>query len=194
MGKRSKRPPVPANLDDFVDPLMDDVKKGVDSLLRSKPETLRSKPETTEPEARGAPGTGRASPDCQVTIIDLHTIGPTGPQTVFRMHEDALVLRIEIHADGSFASSETYFDANFQLLEYATNVVAQDFWCRGLPLRHGTELSISQGNNQGPEMADNTPPAAWGLRPGLYVFRALIEIPALSVFCQSDSSVLFRVR
>jgi hypothetical protein len=186
MGKRSKRPPVPANLDDFVDPLMDDVKKGVDSLLRSKPET-------TEPEARGAPRTVRASPDCLVTIIDVHTIGPTGPQTVFRMHEDALVLRIAIHADGSFAS-ETYFDANFQLLEYATNVVAQDFWCRGLTLRHGTDFSISQGNNQGPEMADNTPPAAWGLRPGLYVFRALIEIPALNVFCQSDSSVLFRVR
>ena len=185
MGKRTKQPT--ANLDDFLGQPKDDVKKGVDSLLRSRPETA-------SPEPGVSYASGPASPGSPVSIIGLDALGLTGPQAVFRMHEDALVLRIEIRTDTSLTTSETHFDANFQLLEYATNAVAKDSWWRGLTLQGGTAFSLSQGNNQGPDASDYTPPGAWGLKPGLYVFRALIEIPALNVICQSNRSVLFRVR
>jgi len=182
MAKRNKQ--APANLDDFLGPPRDDVKKGVDSLLRSRPETATPALSSTR----------LATEDSQVSIIGIQTLGLTGPQTVFRMHADALVLRIEIRTDVSLNASHTHFDANFQLIEYATETVAHDSWWRGLILQDGTDFSVFQGNNQGPTAADNTPPAAWGLRRGIYVFRALLEIPALSVFCQPKRPALFRVR
>ncbi len=190
MGKRREQGQAPANLDDFLGPPKDDVKKGVDTLLRSKPDAVA-------PESPGTPGDVRASPSpspSPISIIGVHTIGPTGPQTVFRMQEDPLALRLQIRVDRSLSASETHFDANFQLIEYATNTVAQESWGRGIALQNGAEISISQGNIRGPGTADLTPPVSWGLKPGLYVFRPLIEIPALSVFYRPDRPVLFRVR
>jgi hypothetical protein len=174
MAKRSKQALPAANLDDFIVAPKDDMKKGVESLLRSDAETARDNSEG------------------QVSIVGIHTVGPAGPQTVFRMHEDPLLLKIDIQANANPACAETLFNANFQILEYATNTVARNSWWPSLTLRYGTAFCISQGNNQGlPE--DFTSPAAWGLKPGLYVFRALIELPALNVFSQPDHSVLFKV-
>jgi hypothetical protein len=102
------------------------------------------------------------------------------------------VLKADIRVDGDPVDSEVSFNANFQLVEYATNAVAHNSWSHGLTLQYGTEFSISQGD-LGSQEPDSTP-AKWGLKRGLYSFRALIEIPASGVFCVSDRPVVFRVR
>jgi len=176
MSKR-KQPPASSNLDDFVAPPGSDIQKGVGALLR--------------PPAPAASREPSASP---LLITALHTIGAAGPQAVFRMDRDPLVLRIDVRAESSLSAAENYVDANFQIVEYATNFVTHDSWWRGLLREYGTDFSIYQGRQPISTGSGGTPPSVWGIGRGLYLFRALIEVPALNLICQPGEVALFRVR
>ena len=186
MAKRIKRIAEPANLEDFVGSAGEKIKRGVDSLLSP----------TLQPELPKSSENVGYVPDGlsgELHIVNLETLGADGPMTAFRFRVDALVLRIRVRVGGSLANSREHFDVNFQLVAHETNMVARDFWRRDLTLGDG-EFFISQGNITRSRWADKTPPFAWGLGPGIYIFRALIVIPALNLLCVAERSALFQVQ
>lgn len=120
------------------------------------------------------------------TIAALRTTSRDVDRSVFSWNQDPLALEIQISAPGRPAP-QIRFDVNFQVVDCATNVVRRNIWLRGLrpqpgnfPVRHGDDSRMT--------------PKQWGLGAGLYLFRAIIEIPQVNVFALFQGGVLFRVR
>lgn len=176
MPKQNKRPPRSGDLTDFLAP-EGDLKEGIDTVMVRKAKSR-------QPAANAS----------AISVVAIETRGAASQQTVFRLDEDTLVLSLRIKAGERADKSSTYFDANFQILEYATNIVAADCWSRNFTMQYGTEFSVCQGSTAPAGAPGATPPAAWGLRCGLYIFRALIEVPATHTLIQAAETALFRVR
>jgi hypothetical protein len=131
-----------------------------------------------------------SGPAHDLRIARLRTRGQHGDTSVFRRDEHALVLIIDIAASAEVIAGARRFRANFQIVNRATNQVERDFWSEPLTFGWGTTFWVSLGNDG--VAGKPTTPAWWGLRPGLYEFRAAIEMETALFACAGD--VLFRVR
>jgi hypothetical protein len=184
--RRAKVPSEATNLEDFVGAAEDKIKKGVDSLLNSTHEVL-----VNSDMSRGARSDESHS---DVKIMKIETIGLDGPQAVFRVQDDPLVLRIEVRPTGDLGKSGITVDVIFQVIDYATNAVVKEFCQRYLNIEEGSESVISQGSVGTSVTAKPTPPICWGLRPGIYIFRPLIEVPAKGILSAPERPILFKVQ
>lgn len=128
-----------------------------------------------------------------ISIASVRTSSQAGTQTVFLRSTDALAFVIHLAASQALVDSGRKFDANFQIIEFATNTVKRNVWWRNINFSWGTHFWISQGNNWGPNPGDYTTPEKWGLGTGLYMYRATVEVQGLSLFSFSNEHV-FRVR
>lgn len=93
-------------------------------------------------------GEGR-TPDSTVTITGLRTRNQADNQMAFLHDSDALSLVVDLAVSPDFAAGEHEFDANYQVVDFATNKVVVDEWQRGLKATQ-IDLWISAGNNWGP--------------------------------------------
>ena len=107
-------------------------------------------------------------------------------QSVFSWHEDPLELVIEISATEALLKPGIRFNANFQVVDHATNHVMRDIWSMGLWPPSKREIHHPGRWNMTPER--------WGLALGLYLFRAVLEIEQPQFCCLSPLDRLFRVR
>lgn len=135
-------------------------------------------------------GEGR-TPDSTVTITGLRTRNQADNQMAFLHDSDALSLVVDLAVSPDFAAGEHEFDANYQVVDFATNKVVVDEWQRGLKATQ-IDLWISAGNNWGPSSTDYDTPAKWGLDIGLYVFRAEIQSSEGDLL-SSSGQCLFRI-
>jgi hypothetical protein len=163
------------------------------NLVRPASEDLKSTLRALiQPELMNKPGKmaapDPAQPRSLFRIDAVRTMNQNGVRSVFSWNEDPLALVIDISVAEGPLDSGIRFDANFQLVDHATNNVRKDIWSRGLRPQPGRNFSVCQGNNW-----DMTP-QRWGLCVGLYLFRAILEIEQLDFFCSSEGGSLFRVR
>jgi hypothetical protein len=128
-----------------------------------------------------------------IAVAGVRTASQAGNQNVFLLNADALALVIDITATQALVSSGRRFDANFQIIEFATNNVRVNQAWNSIAFSWGTNFWISQGNNWGPNPSDYTTPAKWGLAAGLYMFRATLAVQGAPDFAVSGEAV-FRVR
>jgi hypothetical protein len=182
---RRKRRDKPFNVSDFLNPASEGLETAIDTLLHTPPE------QTIEPVENPAPA--EDSTANTIRIAGLRTVSQTGTQSQFRMRDDALALFIDIKIAEELIRLEIAIDANFQIVENATNLVRVDSWSRDVKPA-GARCWISQGNHWGPGAHKYSTPARWGLREGLYRFRAVLEVPPLGLFSTGDVVRFFRVR
>jgi hypothetical protein len=172
----SKRKPqkTPFDVAGFIKSSERDVSGAVSSLLESKASARQSQPAPTAAEPLKDAAMSAIQP--AVRIRGVRALSQTGqPQSVFVFDQDALKLVIDLTAAHDLVNSDARFHADFQLVDFATGRVAVDRWSANLRLEWGHEFWISLGNNKGPDPSDYTTPAKWGLTPGLYIFRSLVE-------------------
>ena len=121
----------------------------------------------------------------------VRTRNQNGDATHFRLHEDALILVVDIAASEDLLKANIDYNANFQILDRSNNSVVKDYWMRELRFDHGNDFWIYMGK-AGSCAEEYVTPHRWGLDPGLYGFRAVLEIDALGTLCRSDET-MFRV-
>jgi hypothetical protein len=148
-------------------------------------------------ETKLAPGetpeTNLPGPGIAIAIAGVRTVSQAGNQNAFLLNTDALTLVIDVSATPDLVNSGAKFDANFEIIEYATNNVKVNNAWNAIPFSWGTDFWISQGNNWGPKPTDYTTPAKWGLAAGIYLYRATVAVEGLNAFAFS-TEVSFRVR
>ncbi len=171
MSKR-KSPKTPFDVGDFIKSSEQDLGSAVESLLESK---------TGSP---AAPQEERSSSAIQpaVSVRRMLTLSQHGEQSMFLVDSDALKLVIDLTAAHELVNADARFHANFQLVDYSTGLVHVNHWSENLTLQWGHEFWISLGSNEGPDPSHYTTPAKWGLVPGLYIFRSLIEFGRTVVY------------
>ncbi len=128
-----------------------------------------------------------------ISISGVRTASQAGNQSVFLLNSDALALVIDVTATAALVGSGRLFDANFQIIEFATNNVRVSQPTNNIAFNLGQFFWISRGNNWGPTQGDYTTPAEWGLSAGLYLFRATVAVQGIQDFAVSNDLV-FRVR
>jgi hypothetical protein len=173
----------PFNVSDFLRPAGEDLESTLHALIHPEPST---RPGSVVPEPEKA--------RCPLRIVRLRAASQAGTQSVFSRAGDALALVIDISAPEEMLTSEVRFDANFRIVDHATNRVRRNCWSKQLRLRWGTNFWISQGNNWGPDFEDYTTPEKWGLGRGLYIFQAVLELQSLGTICSCNNGLIFRVR
>jgi hypothetical protein len=169
MGKR-KTPKTRFDISDFVNSSGQDLSAAVGSLLAPKVPAAQSTPPAGE--LRPAMNLGNQP---AFFIRKLRALSQAGETSFFRLDSDALKLVVDLTAEREMVHSDIRFHAGFQLAEYATGHVATNRWLSDLRLQWGHEFWISLGHNDGPDERNYTTPKKWGLRPGVYLFRSLIE-------------------
>jgi hypothetical protein len=185
-----KREKTPFDVAGFIQRGKQDLEPAVATLLETKALPAPARP------AEDIAGVSRQQPvpasRAEIRIVALRTLGQQGEQSVFEMHADALKLAVDLTASHESVSSEMRFDCSFQLVDYSTGRVRVEMWSRNLKVQWGHDFWISLGNNSGQDPRQFTTPAKWGLDPGLYIFRALVE-SGRSVVYASATEVGIRV-
>jgi hypothetical protein len=168
----------------FLQPSREELRGAIGSLLHSE----------QQHKAQESTGVSSAvtNPTPAVSIAAVRCRNQDGNAAHFHLNNDALSLVIDIMVSQEVAASAVTFDANFQIVDRFTNIVAKDYWSRGLTFDWGTLFWVYLGNYRGPKPDDYTTPLKWGLRRGLYSFRAAVETPVLGLLCCSGE-FLFRV-
>lgn len=178
MAKKSKTHAEPLDaFSTFVRPADADLKTTLNALVRGR---------SDEPGEKAAPNADQRDVEAPVRITALRTMSRNRVRSVFSWDEDPLALVIDTHVSEESLKTGTCLNANFQLIDYATNRVRKDIWSPVAPAK-GQTFSIWQG-----DMLETTP-ARWGLGVGLYLFRAILEIEKPEYFSLSQSNLLLRV-
>ena len=174
---KSKPPSEPFDpFTNLIQPASEDLKSTLPAAIQSR------RKKVGDPAAPD-----RVQSEPPFAIVAVKTLCKDEARSVFSWDEDALELVIDV-AVAAGLDPAIRFDANFQVVDYATNNVRKDIWSRGLRPRPGETFPIRPGDN-----GDMTP-ERWGLSVGLYLFRAILEIKELHLFCSSQQGALFRVR
>jgi hypothetical protein len=126
-----------------------------------------------------------------LNLTRVRTRNQNGDASCFRFSEDALILAIDIVVSDELVKTGVRYHANFQILDRSTNSVIRDYWLRDMKFDSGSEFWVYLGKAGSPP-DEYTTPQKWGLRPGLYGFRGVVELGASATFCESQET-LFRI-
>jgi len=173
MSKR-KREQKPFDVGDFIRPGGQALDTAVNSLLEAREPSSSPQPSGQPVDKKRAQLTP-TSQSVGIRVVGLRALSHNGEQSVFQLHTDALKLVIDLAASDEWLNSALRFDADFQLVDMLSGRVRLDVWSRQLGVQWGRFFWIALGNNSGPDPRHFTTPAVWGLDPGLYIFRCLIE-------------------
>jgi hypothetical protein len=189
MPKGRKRPPQDFDFTKLVQPASEELKGALESLLHGESIGLKGDvPGRTDVFHQ----TAQNPPEEALRLVGVRTRSQKGDTSRFRYNHDALVLVIDIAASTDIVGSRQRFHANYQIIDRATNMVERDCWSRNLKFEWGPAFWISMGNDRGPDLDEYSTPAKWGLKPGLYSFRAVLAVEATGMLCRSEET-LFQV-
>jgi hypothetical protein len=151
------------------------------------------------PRPSSAPGTeyaedfsGPLAGEDQLAVTGFWTVGRLGRQAIFERDADGLSFRIDLRAAAASSWSDRMLRLTLQIVNLQANTVAGLHSLSLDPIPRQGNLSVILGKALATKGTELTTAAWWGLPGGLYLSRAVLEVPNLRIVA-STRDIVFRV-